>query len=38
MQADNQTDRRKHMTKLIGAIYDYAKAPKSPRIKPAEEM
>jgi len=38
MQTEDQTERRTNMTKLIDAIYDYAKAPKSPRIKPAEEL
>jgi hypothetical protein len=30
MQTDYQTDRRMGMTKLICAIYDYAKAPNKP--------
>ena len=33
MQTDDKTERRTDMTKLTGAVYGYAKAPKSPRIK-----
>jgi len=38
MQTDNQTERRADKTKLIGNIYGFAKAPKSPGIKSAKEM
>jgi hypothetical protein len=38
MQTDDQTERQMDKTELIGHIYGYAKAPKSPRIKSPKEM